>query len=62
MTYNKSAIYKYRESHPDEYTAMTRRIALEYRWRNIEAVRARDRLRNTPFMKEWLAFRKIDIF
>ncbi len=62
MTYNKIAIYKYREAHPNEYSAKTRKIALEYRWRNIDEVRARDRLRSTPFMKEWLSFRKIDIF
>jgi hypothetical protein len=62
MPYNKEAIYKFKHAHPEEYTVMTRKHALEYRWRNIEAVRAKDRLRSTPFMKEWLSFRKIDIF
>ena len=62
MTYDKKAIDKFRENHPAEYTAMTRKHALAYRWKNIEEIREKDRYRKTPFMKEWLSFRKIDVF
>lgn len=62
MTYNKIALYKFKAIHPDEYIEMTRKASLEYRWKNIEQVREKDRLRKSPFMMEWNSFRKIDVF
>jgi hypothetical protein len=60
--YNKKAIYKFKESHPDEYREMTQNATLKYRWKNIELIREKDRLRKTPFMTEWKTLRNIDIF
>jgi hypothetical protein len=60
--YNKTAQTKFKAIHPDEYIEMTRKASLEYRWKNIEQVREKDRLRKSPFMMEWNSFRRIDVF
>ena len=60
--YNKEAIYKYKENHPEEYKIMTQRATLNYRQKNIELVRAKDRERKNPFMAECKRLRNIDLF
>jgi len=60
--YNKIAIYKFKESHPLEYSQMTAKAAAKWRELNLLKSYESDRLRKTPFMTEWRAFRRIDIF
>lgn len=59
--YNKTAIYKYKELHPEAYTAMTRKAALKCKWNNIEQSRERNKL-HKRFMAEVKRFRAIDLF
>jgi hypothetical protein len=60
--YNKEAIYRYKENHPDEFKIITQRAASKYRQKNIEAVREKDRERKRPFIMECKRLRNIDIF
>ena len=65
MTYNKEAILKYKENHPDEYKKYTRKASLKYKWNNIEYVRERDRKQKQNklcFINEWKILRDIDLF
>lgn len=59
--YNKTAIYKWREAHPEEYVAMTRKANAKYRSANLESYKERDKL-HKRFMAEVKRFRAIDIF
>lgn len=60
--YNKTAIYKFKDHHLEEYKQMTKIAASKYRWKNIQIVREKDRLRKTPFMMEWRILRNIELF
>jgi len=59
--YNKVAIYKWREAHPEEYLELSRSVALKSKWKNIEQSRERNKL-HKRFMTEVKRFRNIDIF
>jgi len=59
--YNKTAIYKYKETHPDAYTNMTRKASLKCKWGNIDVYRERNKL-HKRFMAEVKRFRAIDLF
>ena len=63
--YNKEAIYKYKENHPEEYKEITRKAALKWKYFNLEYVRERDRnqkQRKREYINEWKALRNIDLF
>jgi len=60
--YHKTAIYKFKELHPDEYKEMTRKATCKYRQKNIESVREKDRIRKSAFMMECKRLRNINIF
>lgn len=59
--YNKTAIYKYKEAHPDEYVYLTRKASLKCKWKDIDAYRERNKL-HKRFMAEVKRFRAIDLF
>jgi hypothetical protein len=60
--YNKVAIYKYKEIHPEEYSAMTVKATAKWKLKNPEKVREHDRKRKSPFMTEWRTLRNIALF
>ena len=59
--YNKVAIYKFKEAHPEEYADMTRKASLKCKWKDIEKNREKDKLRKR-FFAECKRFRNIDLF
>jgi hypothetical protein len=61
MTYNKTAIYKYKETHLDEYRQMTQKATAKWREKNREV----DNLKANRRMKiyhEWKRLRNIELF
>lgn len=62
MTYNKEAVYKFKERHPDEYKAMTLKATRRWKDKNPDKNKEYDRMRKSRFMTEWRAFRNIDLF
>lgn len=61
MTYNKEAIYKYRESHPEEYKKVSMKAILKYREKNIDAIREKDRMYKR-YYNETKRLRNINLF
>lgn len=59
--YNKTAIYKWREAHPDEYKKATRVSSLKCKWNNIEQARERNKL-HKRFITEVKRLRNINLF
>lgn len=59
--YNKTAIYKWRETNPNEYKEAYTKANLKRRTENIEAYRERDKL-HKRYMTEVKRFRAIDLF
>jgi hypothetical protein len=59
--YNKIQIYKWRESHPEEYKEASSKANSKYRNANLDAYRERDKL-HKRFMTEVKRLRGIDIF
>lgn len=59
--YNKTAIYKWRETHSGEYADITRKASLKCKWKDIDAYRERNKL-HKRFMAEVKRFRAIDLF
>ena len=59
--YNKVAIYKFKESHPDAYADMTRKASLKCKWKDIEKNREKDKLRKRV-SAEFKRLRNIDLF
>lgn len=60
--YNKTAVYKWRESHPEEYKEIYRKSLLKSRHNNLEKAREYDRLRKSPFQTQWRMLRQIALF
>lgn len=60
--YNKVAIYKFKECHPAEYSAMTVKASAIWKQKNHEKVKEYDRHRKSPFMMEWRTLRNIEVF
>lgn len=59
--YNKVAVYKWREAHPEEYRDTTRASSLKCKWNNIEQSRERNKL-HKRFIAEVKRLRSIDLF
>lgn len=59
--YNKTAVYKWRESHPEEYKQSYTKANVKRRIENIDAYRERDKL-HKRYMSEVKRFRAIDLF
>lgn len=62
MVYNKTAIYKWRGLHPEEYKEIYKKSLLKSTRKNPEKTREYDRLRKTPFATEWRILRQIALF
>lgn len=62
MTYNKEAQLKYKNNNPELYYTGRNNATNNYRQKNIEKVREKDRIRKTIFMAEWRILRNINIF
>jgi hypothetical protein len=60
--YNKVAIYKFKENHPEEYSSMTTKASSKWKHKNYEMVKEYDRHRKSPFMMEWRTLRNIALF
>jgi len=60
--YNKVAIYKWREAHPDEYKEIYRKALLKSRHQNLAKAREYDCLRKSPFQTQWRLLRQIALF
>jgi arsenate reductase-like glutaredoxin family protein len=56
------SVKRFIERNPDRYKELQLKSAYNWRHRNIEAVREKDRLRKSPFIMEWKTLRNIDIF
>lgn len=59
--YNKTAIYKWRETHPEEYKETSSKSNSKYRTANLESYRERDKL-HKRYMAEVKRFMSIDLF
>jgi len=59
--YNKVAIYKWREAHPEEYKGTSSKANSKYRNANLDSYKERDKL-HKRYMTEVKRFRNIDIF
>ena len=62
MTYNKDAIYKFKENNPEKYKAMTVKASQKWKDKNMDKVREYDKKRKSVFMTEWRRLRNIDLF
>lgn len=60
--YNKTAIYKWREAHPEEYSIIKMKASVKWKVKNPEKVKEQDRRRKSPFMTEWRMLRNIALF
>ena len=59
--YNKVAIYKFKECHPEEYSAMTVKASAKWRNANLIQYNEREKLRKR-FITEVRRLRNIDLF
>lgn len=62
MPYNKEAIIKYREAHPERFSEISIKANTKYRANNIDAIRERDKLSKRPLATEWRLLRHINLF
>ena len=62
MTYNKTAIYKYREANREQFCEIAIKASSKYRNKNIEMCREKDRLSKRPLATAFRILRKMDIF